>query len=60
MNQDGPSLIIQAPPPPPPPRGPHIAKDVNIFTYMYNLLSPAMVTIVFPCCTYVSSVMMSS
>ena len=38
MNQDGPSLIIQAPPPPPPPPGPHIAKDVNIFTYMYNLL----------------------
>ena len=37
MNQDGPSLIIQAPPPPP-PRGPHIAKDVN--------------TIVFPCCAY--------
>ena len=30
MNQDGPSLIIEAPPPPP---GPHIAKDVNVFTY---------------------------
>ena len=54
MNQDGPSLIIQAPP------GPHIAKDVNICTYMYNFLSPAMVTIVFPCYAYVSSVMMSS
>ena len=27
-----PGLIIQAPPPP--PRGPHIAKDVNVFTYM--------------------------
>ena len=46
--------------PPPPPRAPHIAKDVNIFTYMSNYLSPAMITIVFPCCTYVSSVMMSS
>ena len=31
MNQDGPSLIIEAPPPPPP--GPQIAKDVNVFTY---------------------------
>ena len=27
MNQDGPSLIIEAPPPPPP--GPHLAKDVK-------------------------------
>ena len=33
-------LIIEAPPPP----GPHLAKDVNIFTYMSNLLS-----IVFHC-----------
>ena len=33
VNQDGPSLIIEAPPPPPPP-GPHLAKDVNVFTYM--------------------------
>ena len=33
VNQDGPSLIIKAPPPPPPP-GPHLAKDVNVFTYM--------------------------
>ena len=32
VNQDGPSLIIQAPPPPPPP-GPHVAKDVHVFTY---------------------------
>ena len=31
VNQDGPSLIIQAPPPPP---GPHVAKDVHVFTYM--------------------------
>ena len=30
VNQDGPSLIIEAPPPP----GPHLAKDVNVFTYM--------------------------
>ena len=28
VNQDGPSLIIEAPPPPP---GPQIAKDVNVF-----------------------------
>ena len=35
VNQDGPSLIIEAPiPPPPPPPGPHLAKDVNVFTYM--------------------------
>ena len=27
MNQDGPSLIIEASPPPPP--GPHLAKDVK-------------------------------
>ena len=27
MNQDGPSLIIEAPPPPPP--CPHLAKDVK-------------------------------
>ena len=51
MNQDGPSLIIEAPPPP----GPHLGKDVNVFKYMLDLLS-----IVFPCCTYVSSVMRSS
>ena len=31
MNQDGPSLIIEALPPPPP--GPQIAKDVNVSTY---------------------------
>ena len=31
VNQDGPSLNIEAPPPPP---GPHLAKDVNVFTYM--------------------------
>ena len=31
---DGPSLIIEAPPPPPPHPGPHIAKDVNVFTYI--------------------------
>ena len=30
VNQDGPSLNIEAPPPP----GPHLAKDVNVFTYM--------------------------
>ena len=30
MNQDGPSLIIEAPPPHP---GPHISKYVNVFTY---------------------------
>ena len=29
VNQDGPSLIIEAPPPP--PTGPQIAKDVNVF-----------------------------
>ena len=37
MNQDGPSLNIEAlppPPPPPPPPGPHLAKYVNVFTYM--------------------------
>ena len=34
VNQDGPSLIIEAPIPPPPPPGPHLAKDVNVFTYM--------------------------
>ena len=28
VNQDGPSLIIEAPPPPPDPQ---IAKDVNVF-----------------------------
>ena len=33
VNQDGPSLIIEAPPPPPPP-GPHLGKDVNVFKYM--------------------------
>ena len=27
------SEYIEAPPPPPPP-GPHLAKDVNVFTYM--------------------------
>ena len=31
---EGPSLIIEAPIPPPPPPGPHLAKDVNVFTYM--------------------------
>ena len=31
MNQDGPSLIIEAPPPPPAPLTQ--AKDVNVFTY---------------------------
>ena len=47
VNQDGPSLIIEAPP------GPQIVKDVNVFhIYMKNLL--------FCCCTYVSSVMRSS
>ena len=30
VNQDGPSLIIEAPPPPPRPQ---VAKDVNVFTY---------------------------
>ena len=30
MNQDGLSLIIEAPPPHP---GPHISTDVNVFTY---------------------------
>ena len=30
VNQDGHSLIMEAPPPPP---GPQIAKDVNVFTY---------------------------
>ena len=35
VNQDGPSLnIVAPPPPPPPPPGPHLAKDVNVFTYM--------------------------
>ena len=28
MNQDGPSLNIEAP-------GPRLAKDVNVFTYIY-------------------------
>ena len=42
VNQDGPSLIIEAPPPP----GPQIAKDVNVFHIWKNLLS-----IVFLCCT---------
>ena len=37
MNQDGPSLIIEAPPPPP---GPHLGKDVNVFKYMLDLLYP--------------------
>ena len=51
VNQDGPSLIIEAPPP-----GPQIVKDVNVFhIIMKNLLS-----MVFLCCTYVSSVMRSS
>ena len=44
MNQDGPSLIIEAPPPPPP--GPHLAKDVKTFfdknvyqiTYIFYIL----------------------
>ena len=49
MNQDGPSLIIEAPPPP--PQGPQIATDVNVFTYEKLILSIAI-----PCCTYVSSV----
>ena len=49
MNQDGPSLIIEAPPPPP---GPQIAKDVNVFTY--EKLSILVVH------NYVSSVMRSS
>ena len=46
--------MFQAPPPPP---SPQIAKDVNVFTYeqLMNLLS-----IVFPSCTYVSSVRRSS
>ena len=35
VNQDGPSLIIEAPPP---PRGPHLAKDVNVFTYYVKLI----------------------
>ena len=30
MNQDGPSLIIEAPPPPP---GPQLAKYINVSTY---------------------------
>ena len=54
VNQDGPSLIIEAPIPPPPP-GPHLAKDVTKFYIYVKTLS-----IVFPCCTYVSSVMRSS
>ena len=29
---EGMSEYIEAPPPPPP--GPHLAKDVNVFTYM--------------------------
>ena len=48
VNQDWPSLIIEAPPHPP---GPQIAKDVNVFS-VKNLLS-----IFFLCCTYISSVM---
>ena len=54
MNQDGPSLIIE-PPPPPPPGPPYSHRYKYVFTYMSNLLS-----IVFPCCAYVSSVMRSS
>ena len=45
VNQDGPSLIIEAPPPPPPP-------NRLMFLQMKQLLS-----IVFPFCTYISSVM---
>ena len=45
MNQDGPSLIIEAPPPPPTP-GPHLAKyvlkqfdkNVHQITYIFYIL----------------------
>ena len=50
VNQDGLCLIIEAPPP---PSGPQIAKEFN--AHMKNLLF-----LVFPICTYVSSVMRSS
>ena len=36
MNQDGPSLIIEAPPPP----GPHLGKDVNVFKYICKTYYP--------------------
>ena len=48
--QDRPSLIIECPP------GPlQIAKHILFFTYIKNWFS-----IVFPCCTYVSTVMSSA
>ena len=37
VNQDGPSLFIEAPPPPHPP-GPQIAKDVNVLTYEKHII----------------------
>ena len=49
------SLIIETPPPPPPP-GPHIAKDVNMFSHICKTYYP----LFFPCCAYVSSLMWSS
>ena len=48
VNQDGSSLIIEAPPPPPEPPN---NQKIFMFSYMKNLLS-----IVFPWGTYVSSV----